>query len=111
MGDGQHGWASAEWVMLMRNLFVREEGDSLVIGSGISKDWLAEGAAISFGPTLTPWGAIKVRLERQKNLLNLSWQASWRGVPPKISILVPGFQPRQLDAERVEQQTVSLEAL
>ncbi len=25
MGDGQHIWAAAEWLMLMRNLFVREE--------------------------------------------------------------------------------------
>ena len=35
MGDGQHGWAAAEWVMMMRNCFVREEGDRLIIGSGI----------------------------------------------------------------------------
>lgn len=28
MGDGQHGWAAAEWVQLVRNLFVREEGEN-----------------------------------------------------------------------------------
>ena len=27
MGDGQHAWASAEWLLMMRALFVREEAD------------------------------------------------------------------------------------
>ena len=35
MGDGQHGWAAAEWVMMIRNLFVREEGRSAGHGFGI----------------------------------------------------------------------------
>ena len=35
MGDGQHGWAAAEWVMMLRNLFVREEGRDLLIGTGL----------------------------------------------------------------------------
>jgi len=29
MGDGQHVWAAAEWVLMMRNCFVREEGARL----------------------------------------------------------------------------------
>ncbi|MBP2687710.1 MAG: hypothetical protein H6Q81_2615, partial [Deltaproteobacteria bacterium] len=29
MGDGHHAWASAEWVLMIRNMFVREEGDRL----------------------------------------------------------------------------------
>src|SRR6185436_20954594 len=35
MGDGQHVWAAAEWVLMLRNLFVREEGDRLILGSGL----------------------------------------------------------------------------
>ncbi|MCA1765385.1 MAG: hypothetical protein LC633_03905, partial [Desulfobulbaceae bacterium] len=29
MGDGQHGWAAAEWLMLIRNMFVMDDGDRL----------------------------------------------------------------------------------
>jgi len=29
MGDGQHVWAAAEWLMIVRHCFVREEGDHL----------------------------------------------------------------------------------
>ncbi|MDX1698026.1 MAG: hypothetical protein R3308_07040, partial [Thiohalobacterales bacterium] len=32
MGDGQHVWAAAEWLLMLRNCFVREEGERLIIG-------------------------------------------------------------------------------
>ncbi|MFP5344729.1 MAG: hypothetical protein ACLGGU_03675, partial [Gammaproteobacteria bacterium] len=31
MGDGQHVWAAAEWVLMIRNCFVREEEDRLIL--------------------------------------------------------------------------------
>src|SRR5206468_11068170 len=62
MGDGQHIWAAAEWVMMIRNMFVREEADRLVIGSGLLPQWLEVGSALSFGPTLTPWGTVSVHV-------------------------------------------------
>ena len=50
MGDGQHIWAAAEWALMIRNCFVREEEDGLVIGSGVPADWWQENGA-EFGPT------------------------------------------------------------
>jgi hypothetical protein len=93
MGDGQHGWAAAEWIMMMRNCFVREEADGLVIGSGILPEWLAGGSEISFGPTHTAWGPIHVRLEGLKLILS----ARWRGAGPQIKIAVPGFLAIEAD--------------
>lgn len=86
MGDGQHGWAAAEWIMMIRNCFVREESNSLIIGSGILPEWLASGRA-SFGPTFTPWGQVGVSLT--DTILHID--ASWRGDPPPITVAVPGF--------------------
>jgi len=110
MGDGQHGWAAAEWVMMMRNLFVREEGASLVIGSGVRREWLREGGKpVSFGPTPTPWGRISVILEGQESALKVSWSADWRQSPPEIDICVSGFERLRLDAGRAEKrQTVEV---
>lgn len=88
MGDGQHGWAAAEWVMMVRNCFVREEGASLVIGSGILPEWLSDGP-VSFGPTLTTWGDVSVRLDGETLSLDVTWRAD---PPPRILISVPGFQ-------------------
>ena len=88
MGDGQHGWAAAEWIMMIRNCFVREESDHLVIGSGILSDWIEHGEAIRFGPTLTAWGSVSLRLEARR--LELGCQ--WRGDAPRITVAVPGFK-------------------
>jgi hypothetical protein len=60
MGDGQHGWAASEWVMILRSLFVREEGDGLILGSGLDPAWLQTREPLEFGPALTPFGQISV---------------------------------------------------
>ena len=45
MGDGQHAWAAAEWIMMMRNCFLREDAGAgrLVLGAGILPQWLRHG--------------------------------------------------------------------
>jgi hypothetical protein len=87
MGDGQHGWAAGEWLMLMRNCFVREEAHELILASGILPEWLAAGSELRFGPTLTAWGPVSVRLFDSRLFL----EAAWRGSPPRMTITVPGF--------------------
>ncbi|HZK13899.1 MAG TPA: hypothetical protein VFC55_05235, partial [Desulfobaccales bacterium] len=63
MGDGQHSWAAAEWILMIRNCFVREEGDGLVLGAGIAPQWLDSKETLSFGPAPTPFGIIQVSVE------------------------------------------------
>jgi len=41
MGDGQHVWAAAEWVLMLRNMFLREEDRVLVIASAFPKSGCA----------------------------------------------------------------------
>lgn len=93
MGDGQHIWAAAEWVMMLRNCFVREEGERLILASGIPPAWLSGHQALSFGPAPTPFGAISVRIEPQVETLIVSWQADWRGAAPPIEIRALGLEP------------------
>ena len=95
MGDGQHGWAAAEWIMMIRNLFVREEGNTLVLGSGVFPEWIAPDQTIGFGPTPTPYGAVSVKLRgRDENLL-VDLDVDWRkqtAPPAEIIIAVPGYR-------------------
>jgi hypothetical protein len=91
MGDGQHGWAAAEWVMMIRNSFVREENNRLIIGSGLFEEWFETDEDIFFGPTLTPWGAVSVRVVRPVSKPLLSVDAHWRDDPPRVDVEVPGF--------------------
>lgn len=93
MGDGQHVWAAAEWLLMMRNSFLREEGDALILASGIPKRWLETGQQLHFGPALTRFGTVSLSLEAKADRVQLCWQADWRQNPPKLFVHLPGQQP------------------
>jgi hypothetical protein len=92
MGDGQHVWAAAEWVMMMRHLFVMEEGNRVVIGAGLPREWLQMQARISFGPAATRYGPVTVRLEPAGENIVLELQPQWRGTEPELDLRVRGFK-------------------
>jgi hypothetical protein len=98
MGDGQHIWAAAEWLMFVRNLFVREEVDTLVIGSGVRPEWLEAGDP-GFGPTLTPYGSVTVNFTRDESGVSVKVDAEWRGgAAPALELRVPGCVPHRVEA-------------
>ncbi|MEN6627494.1 MAG: hypothetical protein ABFD69_14815 [Candidatus Sumerlaeia bacterium] len=89
MGDGQHAWAAAEWIMMLRNCFVREEDGGLIIGSGIVDKWLEPGKPLRFGPAPTPWGPITVAIDPAPEGVRVSWDAKWRAAAPRITVKLP----------------------
>ncbi len=91
MGDGQHGWAAAEWALMMRSCFVREEADRLVIGSGLFDEWFDSDEMLRFGPTQTPWGPLMVQVSQPQTQPMLALEAHWRSTSPRIDIAIPGF--------------------
>jgi hypothetical protein len=83
--------------MFVRNLFVREEPDTLVIGAGVRPEWLQAGT--EFGPTLTPYGSVSVRFEAKNSVVLVKLVATWRtGAAPALELRVPGCVPQQLKA-------------
>lgn len=94
MGDGQHVWASAEWIMMMRNMFVREEEAErmLILCSGIPEEWLKPKETLFLGPTQTLYGEISVTI-RVKEHIEISWQACWHNAAPRMEIRLPGHEP------------------
>ncbi len=100
MGDGQHGWAAAEWLMMIRNLFVREEGDELIIGSGILSRWCEGDARLHFGPTRTIFGAVEVSFMKTGAKAEVEVDIDRAGsVAPPAAIVVdiPGFAEIRTD--------------
>jgi len=99
MGDGQHVWAAAEWIMMMRNLFVREEGDALVIGAGLRPEWLSHECRCE--RTLTPHGEVSVEFKPLAgDEVDLTLRGAWRGEPPQIEVKVPGCRVTRVEDER-----------
>lgn len=97
MGDGQHGWAAAEWVQLVRNLFVREEGEKLILGSGLLPSWIGAKEEIAYGPAPTPFGNVDFRLFWRDGRPVVHIQALWRESPPAVEVRLPGFRPEHPD--------------
>jgi hypothetical protein len=93
MGDGHHVWAAAEWVLLIRNSFLREEGDRLILASGIFPDWLEQSEPISFGPAPTAFGEVSVSVLPKESCVEVQWQGEWRAEPPVIEVCLPGIDP------------------
>jgi hypothetical protein len=95
MGDGQHVWAAAEWVLMMRNCFVREEEGRLILCAGIAHRWLQPNAVISFGPAPTSFGtvSISIKIKDVRPRVTVAWKGEWHAKAPVIELRLPGFQP------------------
>ncbi len=95
MGDGQHIWASAEWVMMMRNSFVREEedNDTLVLCSGLHRAWVAPDQELHLGPTPTAFGLVSLRISAEQDTVQTTWEARWHHKEPRIELRFPWTDP------------------
>lgn len=93
MGDGHHVWASAEWVLMVRNCFVREEGDRLILCAGVPERWLEQEAPIRFGPAPTGFGTITVTIQPHPGAPpEVTWTGSWHREEPTVEVRLPGWK-------------------
>jgi len=87
-------WAAAEWVLMVRNCFVREEGERLILGAGIAPRWLVPGSPLTFGPAPTTFGPLTLTIETEsQHRVQVSWQGNWHATAPVIEVRLPGFAP------------------
>ncbi len=83
MGDGHHGWAAAEVVLFMREMFVYESWDTangsftLILLAGVPANWLVDGAHFGVRSVPVPKG-------------RLSIEVSVNGTETKISLDLQG---------------------
>lgn len=94
MGDGQHIWSAAEWIMMMVRLFVYEHAGKLVLAAGIFPEWLRQDRALSIGPIHTSYGPLSLTLRPQGSTVRIEWTAKWHTLPaPPMEIRLPGTAP------------------
>ncbi|MBU4526473.1 MAG: hypothetical protein KUA37_14790 [Desulfomicrobium sp.] len=97
MGDGHHVWAAAEWVLMVRNCFVREEGDRLILCAGIGERWL-QGSPVVFGPAPTSFGPVSITLSPLSDTsIQIVLQTAWHAQEPAIDVRLPGYEPVTLE--------------
>lgn len=108
MGDGQHAWAAAEWIMMIHNMFAAEEGADLILLRGVPQKWLLEKALLEIGPFHTRFGAIDIRLESAAETVKLTWTAQWRTPPAKLEVRLPGTTPVSVETPESPHGTLRL---
>jgi hypothetical protein len=99
MGDGHHAWAAAEWSLFIRNSFVREEGDRLILGSGIPRSWLIQAESFSMSAAPTPFGDLSISIQPRAGHVEIEWSCAWRRKPSGIEVRLPGFEPAHFEPD------------
>ncbi len=67
MGDGEHVWAAAEWVMMIKNMFFLEEKGAVLVCPGIPEEWLRKRENMTIGPLLTSCGRTTIKVSFTEN--------------------------------------------
>lgn len=66
-GDMPHNWMHAEFIHLLRDLLLYEEGDRLVLARGVKREWLGDAQVVAIADAPTHFGKVSYRLEGQKS--------------------------------------------
>lgn len=93
-GDGHHGWASAEWLMLARLLLLDDlaPGDTLHVTPALPQEWLQREGQISVKDAPTRFGPLNYSLHWNDSgeTLHLDLHPQWRTPPRHILWSLPG---------------------
>jgi hypothetical protein len=83
-----HGWWAAEYVTLLRNMLLREEGNGVVLMSALSPSWLKPGQVVGVREAPTTFGTVAFTLATRADGATLSWRTNLRS-GTKLSWPVP----------------------
>ncbi len=87
-----HGWFSSDYRNLLRNMMVREEGDSLHLLSAVSPEWIGAGKRIAVERAPTWFGEVGLSLEMPDETSAVLRLRSAFTTPPKALVLhLPWF--------------------
>lgn len=89
-----HGWFATEYRNLLRNMMVRERGQSLHLLSAISPEWVGTGRTIRVARAATYFGVVNFTLtmrDEHSATLDYSINAARGGAPKKVLLHIPWF--------------------
>ncbi len=98
-GDGQHGWASAEWLLLVRALLLHDTPRRLVLTPALPDEWLDGPGELTVERAPTLFGPLSYRLSWERKphdsgegrcLMRMALHGGWRAQPPEICWQLPG---------------------
>jgi hypothetical protein len=99
MGDGHHGWAAADWISVVRNALLFEEGQHLVLTPSLPQDWTFESQSIQVESAATHFGDVSFTLAFGDHAATLVIKAAWREPPEFVEWNLP-FELKESGGDR-----------
>ena len=103
MGDGHHGWASADFLSLVRCLLVRETEVGIALCSMLPQEWQGQDLAVDRAPTHR--GLLSFSLRSRHDHATLVWHLDPHDAGAEVVVSAPGLDPawtsRDLSGEAV----------
>jgi hypothetical protein len=91
MNLAPHGWFSAKFRALLRNMLVREQDGALHLFSCISPEWVVKGKSISVQRAPTNFGLMDAEFHSTGKGAIVTLQHSWTRRPDSLVIHLPWF--------------------
>jgi hypothetical protein len=98
MGDGHHGWAAAEWILLLRSLVLAEKSGELHLTRCVPAQWFDSGKQITVRRAPSSFGPVDVSIAAQADHVRLELSAQWWDAPSRILWFLPACAKAVLSA-------------
>ncbi len=72
-GDMPHAWAMANYMMLIREMLVLRDGDTLEVFAGVPPSWLEAGKEIRLNGLTTAYGPIEASIDSTLTIVEDDW--------------------------------------
>ncbi|HAR63026.1 MAG: hypothetical protein DKM50_01520 [Candidatus Margulisiibacteriota bacterium] len=101
IGDGHHGWAAADYLVTIRNIFFFEEDNRLVLMPVVPRRWFKPNNPISVSNAPSYFGRINYTAFVDKNKLKIVIENQYTVVPEDIEINLP-FKIKNVQVDRID---------
>ncbi|HEX4539891.1 MAG TPA: hypothetical protein VH112_06560 [Acidimicrobiales bacterium] len=91
MGDGHHGWATADFLSFVRELLVRETADGLALCTMLPEEWCGRPLAVHGAPTHR--GSLSFQLGWEAGRAVLRWELQAHPGAGSVRLTAPGLDP------------------
>jgi hypothetical protein len=106
IGDAPHGWVGSDFLRAVRTLFVYEKHGVLVVGSGLSRDWLEKG--VRAANLATEYGKLTLSVERDGDKLVYRLSGDVRA---PIHLIVPDLSAESQSSSGEKRRCLLISAL
>lgn len=89
MGDAHHGWAAAEWILLLRSLIFVEKFNELHITPCVPENWYSHGTFMEVHQAPSYFGMLELSIKTECDESELSLHSQWHSVPDRIVWSLP----------------------